>query len=393
MFKYEEKLLRWIDTHLFSIVLLGLTLLSLLIRYSLKDFVSGDAYYFLLRWYDAIRQEGGLAGLGTPVGNYNMLYQFCIAVMTHLPIDALIAYKLLSIIFDYLLAGAVGLLVYELAEKNRKQNAAFAYMAVILSPIVFLNSAAWAQCDAIYTFFAVLALLYMVKEQYIRAFVFYGLSFAFKLQAVFLLPFFLFIYYTKKKFSILHFFAIPLSMIVTSLPCLVQGRKVFEVFGIYMGQTNEWPAMQNNYPTIWLILDEGSDRGYLYLKSAAIMMTVAVLALLMVIFIIKKIQLNKQNMICMAFLLAYTCILFLPSMHERYGYLVEILAIAVVLLHRRTLPLMLLLYGITLQTYGNYLFGKSVDLPMLCIVNTAVYAAYIIMLMKRMTADRKQRCC
>jgi Gpi18-like mannosyltransferase len=391
MSKLEGKLLELVEKHLPVILLLLITFLSVIIRSTLIIYVSKDAKAFLLPWYEQIEQNGGLFGLGTQVGNYNMPYQICIALLTYLPVDALAAYKLLSVMFDYFLAAAVGYVVYEVTDVHRELKAALGYMIVILSPIVFLNSAAWAQCDSIYTFFAVLALLFLLRERYPVAFVFLGMAFSFKLQAVFLLPFFLLFYYKKKAFSIFMFLIVPLCMIVTALPCIFQGRGIGEIFSIYMDQTSAYSSMQMNYPSFWLWLEEDGSAAYPYLKNAAILFTMAMLIFMAFYCLYRNIAFNKTNMIYMAFLLVYTCVLFLPSMHERYGYVAEILAIIVLILNRKTLLLFLGLYGITFQTYGNYLFSSSIHLTLLGVLNTAVYVGYCMLLMQCMQCQNKTK--
>ena len=107
-----------------------------------------------------------------------------------------------------------------------------------------------------------------------------------------------------------------------------------------------------NYPTFWnLLLCVNMDVFFINMKKPAIALTVVVIALLMVTWIVKKVPMTTRNMIYMAFLLAYTCVLILPSMHERYGYLYEILAILVVYLQNRTLPCLL---GMYLASFANY---------------------------------------
>lgn len=224
MFQIEEKILKWLETHMMALGVAAITVISLCIRISLRDFISGDSAACLLPWYETIDRNGGIFGLNQQVGNYNMLYQFLIAVMTYIPIKPLYAYKILSGVFDYLLAIAAAVMVYRITAENREWKAALAYSLVVCSPLVFLNSFAWAQCDAIYTFFVAASLLAFFEERYGWTFVLYGIAFSFKLHAVFALPFFLFIYFAKKKFSILHFGLIPVMMCVSSIPCLVMAE-------------------------------------------------------------------------------------------------------------------------------------------------------------------------
>lgn len=370
------------------LALAGVTLISLCIRYSLRDFVSGDSAACLVPWYEEIKNSGGMGALNRQVGNYNMLYQFLIAVMTYIPIKPLHAYKILSILFDYLLAGALAKLVYDMVGENKSRKAAFAYVLVICSPLVFLNSAAWAQCDAIYAFFIVASLIAFFKEKYVWTFLLYGIAFSFKLQAVFVLPFYLFMYFAKKKFSALHFALIPGMMCVTSIPCLLKGRSVAEIFTVYLEQTDCYEKMSMNYPSFWVIFNDGIlIDSYEAMKNTAIAVTVIALGILMVVWLEKKIALNMENMLYMAFLLAYTCVLFLPAMHERYGFVYEILAIAIAFVNKKTIPLLVSLCSISMVTYGYYLYYRSMDMNILAVINLVTYVIYLWILIKRMSEN------
>lgn len=393
MFAIEKKILEYIEKYLPVIVFFIATIAGFWIRASLRGYVSKDAASDLLPWYNEIRNNGGVQGLGHQVGSYNMLYQFLIAIMTYLPINPLYAYKILSCIFDYLLAGAAVWLIYcfhdaSESDEKRKWSAVTVYSIIILSPLVFLNSAQWAQCDSIYVFFILMAFTLFCKEKYLIFFVFYGIALAFKLQAIFLMPFLLFAYFRKKNFSFLYFFVIPISMCVVNIPCLIMGRKMNEIFSLYFAQTNEYTAISMNYPSFWLLLKDISEDGQpeLY-KDAAILFTICILAGWMVSWVVNKIYLSVKNMLYMAFILAYTCVLFLPTMHERYGYIYEIFGVLILFFNRRTIPFLIILNGISLMTYGFYLNDKSINLSVLSVVNFAIYIAYAILLMKQMMGE------
>lgn len=312
--------------------------------------------------------------------------------MTYFPIKPLYAYKILSILFDYLLAIAVAVVVGIVSSDNKKNNALIAYFVVLFSPIVILNSSAWAQCDSIYVFWVIIAVIFLFKEKYFLTFIFLGMSFSFKLQAVFILPFFLLIYFVNKKFSIFNFVIIPLTMLITGLPVLLFGRSVFDIFLIYSDQTNRYTKVAMNYPSFWSILfNVNSTDYYNSQKFAAVFLTIVVLAAIMLWCIINNVELTNQNMIYLAFILSYTCVLFLPQMHERYGYLYEILAIVLVLLNKKTIKLIVPLYIITLITYGNFLFGlgHGIDVYM-GIANIFVWYSYMNLISKEVVrSDEK----
>lgn len=390
----EKKLLTFCEKHLDILTVGVITLLGLWIRYGLRDLTNSDVDFCLLPWYDEIRDGGGIKALGKQVGNYNMLYQTLIALFTYLPIKPLYAYKLFSVLFDFCLAVTVGRVAYRWGGMQ-KRGGIFAYAAVVLSPPVVLNSSAWGQCDSIYVFFGLMALIMLCREKFVPAFLFLGVSFSFKLQAVFLLPLFLFVYFWQKRYSILYFPLIPVVMCVLNLTGVFMGRSFLDIFTIYFDQTNEYNAMVINYPSIWLFFQENyRPDAYWYLRKPGILVTVAVLFLLMLVFILKKIEWNPRNLVYIAFLLSYACVLFLPVMHERYGYLYEILAIVILIWKRETIMLLVPMYCLTAMTYANYLFGM--DTPAsggMAVVNLIVYLGYLYLLLKEMTKGQGRVSC
>lgn len=387
IFSAEQKALAFLSKHLLLIAVIAISALGLLIRYALRDFVSMDAYYFLLPWYDTMK-DAGLAGLGQPVGNYNILYQFFIALFTYLPMQALHAYKFFSIIFDLLLAFLGMRIVLKNASSHAELKAVITYAAVLLSPLVFFNSACWAQCDVIYTYFCVFALYALYKEKYLPAFILYGVAVTFKLQAIFLLPFLLFYYFYKRKFTILYFLTIPAVMVILSLPGLVMGRGFAEIFTIYTDQTSTYQQMSMNYPSFWTFFQNTKmDESYAVFKWVAMLLTVGILLLFIVLWIKKKVTFTFINVISMAFIMAYTCVLFLPSMHERYGFLYEILAIFIAVWYYRTVPLLLLMYSTAFFSYGHYLFSFDINQAQISFLNVAVYVAYVLYLNRKILAD------
>ena len=143
MGKIERRAVEWIQEHLTLIFVVAVAISGILIRFMFRDFESGDSKAFLLPWWEEIDNNGGIRALKQQTGNYNMLYQFLIAVMTYLPIKPLYQYKILSGIFDYLLAAGVGYITYDLTNRNTLKGV-LAYTVTLMSPVVIFNSAAWA---------------------------------------------------------------------------------------------------------------------------------------------------------------------------------------------------------------------------------------------------------
>ena len=380
----EKKIIEWIENNVSTIFLIGCVLLGVVIRISVRNYGSGDYLLFLKEWYIEIAKNG----LYKQVGDYNFLYQFAIWIMTKFPfMPSLFSFKILSILFDIALA----LVAYFIVKKENRGGQAFiAFCLVWLSPLAFLNSAVWAQCDSIYSTFALLALYMLSKKKYSTSMCLLGVAFAFKLQTVFILPLFLFAYFIRKEFSITKFLLVPLSMIGISLPSLFWGRSILEIFNIYLNQTNTYEAISRNYPSFWMLMcKENYATPYKFMKLACICSAIFVLALLMYRWFKNGYNTSGKNLYMMAFLIVYTCVLFLPGMHERYGFLYEILAIILALLIPKMIPIAIGLVCISLNTYGHYLFSIDINLMILAVINVIIYVLSIYVLDKEMSKTLK----
>ena len=164
MTKAESKVIDFIKKHILLFLLVAVTIITIFLRACGMDFKSDDFNSFLNSWWSIIKLND-FTGLATQVGNYNIPYQVIIYLMTLLPLNALYAYKIVSIIFDFVLAISTAMLVYSFTKNNRRLKAILTYSAVLLSATVIFNSSFWAQCDSIYTSFIILAILFLHKDK------------------------------------------------------------------------------------------------------------------------------------------------------------------------------------------------------------------------------------
>ncbi len=388
IFKSEEKLLQFLKDNIAVVALVVAVIINVAIRLSLRGFTNSDLSVPLTNWYNELKSTGGFAGLGHQLNDcsYNLPYLTLIAFFTYLPFSPSDAYKVSSGIFDFVQAFAVAWFVYNIVKDHKVNKAVLSFIIAISSPIVLLNSAGWGQCDSIYTAFTLIALVYLYKEEFIKAFIFLGLALSFKLQAVFVLPLFVFYYFTKRKFSILHFAIIPIVMEIMSIPAIIAGRGIFDIFKIYLNQTDWYPRMSMNYPTFWTIINNeytvDSAETYRILKVFAIMTVALILGCIMYAWIYTEVELNAKNLIYMAFICVYTCVEFLPGMHERYGYTAEILLIVILFYNIRFLPVAFTMLLVLISTYGNFLFNQLVDFTKLSWINAIVYFVSMTLVMK-----------
>lgn len=377
MTKYEQKFFDFIRKHIVVLLFVAITVLALLLRLKGMNFASDDYRRYLLNWWYAISSKG-IEGLTEQVGNYNIPFQMIIFIMTRLEMDPLIAYKVISIGVDFLLAVGAALLVKQYrGEKFFAFTPVFTYCAVLCSLTVIFNSAFWSQCDCIYVAFILFSIYFLLKEKNIPAFIFLGLAFTFKLQSVFILPVFLFYYATTRKCSILHFLLVPLTDIVLCLPAVFLGRPFMDIFKIYAGQVDEVKQLQLNIPNMYAFFIDGSTRAsYENLSSFTVLFTFVILLGGLALLFYKKSDLTKwDNFMMTAIWTSFTCVMFLSSMHERYAYLLDILLIVYAIAMRRHYVVALLCNLVSLRGYGFYLFDnyEAITIGQTSLVYVGVY--------------------
>lgn len=379
----EKKISDYINDHLeWLLVFIGV-ICSLAIRFFLRDYESADMSGFLLPWYETMKNMEAGSRLSVQIGDYNLLYQIFISIATLLPIKPIYAYKIFSIIFDYSLGGIIAGIVWQTTGKN-KLKTAIAFVISINLPMVFLNSAMWGQCDSIYVFFCLLAFLLFAKQKSTFAFVAYGAACAFKLQAVFMLPFIIYIYLKEKNFSLWKFFLIPVMMMILSLPAVIQGRSILDCFSVYLNQTRIYNYNSMNYPGFWImVLPNKSDAFFGYMKYPSILLTFIILLIELVWFLKSKNE-SVSRWVNICFLMAYTCVLFLPSMHERYDYLPVMMGLILSFIEPKSIILFVSLCIVNLLAYSDFLFSASIDWRLLSIINVLVFTGYMLLFAKKL---------
>ena len=373
MFKVEKTIWNFIQKNMLVLAFLIVTGIGVFLHTCGQSFQSGDIKVYLLPWWQEIASKGP-EGLATQVGNYNIPYQIIIFLFSRTNMEPVFAYKLLSIIFDFALAFSSALLVSTFT-KN-KYAPLIAYAIVLCSPITWLNSCFWGQCDSIYVTFIVLAIYFLFKEKPLPSFIMLGLALAFKLQVIFILPAFFYYYISTRKISLLHFLIIPAVNTLMCMPAVFCGRPFNEIFTIYFDQADTYHQTYLICPTIYTLMVDGHNTElFESFKPIALGLT-ALMLLVGVAFILKhKVTLEDPRYFMMAAIWGgYTMLIFMPAMHERYSYLPDLLLILfAVIWHRFIIPA-IICNLLALRSYCFYLFKYSaLDIKLVAMTMIGVY--------------------
>lgn len=357
----------------------GLGVVAFLVRLYWFDWQSGDYTIYLEPWFTQLKDNGGLAALKDPIGDYNVSYLFLMALLTYLPIQPLYSIKLLSCLADFVLA------IYAARIGNRlggKWTGLCLYAVFLFWPEFVLNSGAWAQCDAIYSAALVSCLYYLMAERPAKASVAFGVAVAFKLQAVFFGPVIL-LCLLKRKLKIRHLPLMVLPYVLFLIPPALAGRKILEMLTIYFKQTGTYSSsLSMNAPALLRILpdtlSEPIQKGIAY--TAILVCGVLVLATLWWAFRKWSVISDHELLLFSAFILFLVPYL-LPYMHERYFYP----AMCMILLCAAFSGMMrgvAVIEGICMYyMYGMYLFGYAWDKLWVTQIFAAIYGVLLLVIL------------
>lgn len=318
-----EGLLRDIQSLLLATVFL---LLALFLRALCMGYETLDYQNFLSVWVQYFRDNGGAAALSESIGNYNVPYLYFLALFSYFKADDLYLIKLLSITFDFILAWGAMRLVGTVTKSAGKRL--FTFLTVPLLPTVILNGALWGQCDSIYVALGVWSIYFALADRPVLSVISITLSFAFKLQAVFLMPIFA-VFLMMRKIKWPHLLIFPLTYLIAVAPAVFLGRPLLETLTLYFGQAGSVGSGLNyNSPSVFAFLTHEMDAETTEIfASLGIGAAFAAVCLLLYWFWRRRKRITNEAVLSCCLFLSICVPFFLPHMHDRYFFAADILSL------------------------------------------------------------------
>ena len=328
----------------FMLLVSNVILLALIVRLPFISFKSTDYIWFLSGWYNQIASEGYRTALEDTSINQVVYSSFIAVAVSLFPYYKLLSIKLISIIFDFILA----FFVYKCVGIRYQSKAIpiLAALTTLLAPTVILNSAMWGQNDAIYTAFLIACLYALLADRQAWAFVAFGLSLSIKLQAIFITPLFLWLL-IKKKVNWRYFFFAPLGYLITILPLWLIGIPLDRLLFTHIREYRSWVDNKFNMPNLYQWISES------YLPyTLSIVIAIAIVLIIAFIFSKTSLEMTREDLIVyLAALSVITVPFFLPRMHDRYLYPADIITIILAFYRPRYWYIAVLISLTSLNTY------------------------------------------
>ena len=390
-FALDRFIRKLIEERLFEICLGLAVLAALLIRVFLAPdtYLSPDYETYYKAWVQFYRENGGLRGLEFAPGDYYVPFNVLYALCSYLPCEPWVPLSIIPCVCELISAFFICKIIFRLTES--KQISLFAGVMTLFLPFVVFNGSLWKQVDAVYTCFIVIAVYEILKENYTKAFIFYAIAFCFKLQAVIFLPALMILYinggFRKKRFSILQFLWIPVVFLIAGLPEVIAKHGLRATYFAYFAQTQELSSegygMVSYFPNLY---NFGFDNYDELLSKSAILLLFTVLVFIAFFCYKYRKNFDESRVVGMAVWTAYTCVMLLPGMHERYDYAMLLLLTPYALfINKKIIVPMLMANLCSLATYATVLFHAEL-FPMhyIALVYTAAYVWVTMVMVKKL---------
>ncbi len=365
--KTESGLIQYLQNYKHLFLFAIITIFALLIRKDQIYFTAGDYVLSFRPWSEYLVQNGGFAGIPTLQSDYNVAYLYILAFINYFPLSLLSKIKAVSFFFDFTTAIFIMLIIRHLFKLDKTNLIPYlAYGVTLFIPPVLLNSAVWGQCDIIYTCFIIITIYLFLKKKVTLAFVGYGIALAFKLQALFVLPVLFLLYFKERKFSVLNFLLIPLTSLLIYIPAWILGKPLSEIASAYTTQVGEYLALVMNYSNFYSLL----PNEYSYFSQTGIIILLAFLLVFYIILFSDNVTLTNRDYIVVTMITVMLCTYFLPAMHERYMFTVDLLAVIFLFVypHRFYVPILIWLINTNAYLPALYGFGPIIEYKAMALV-------------------------
>ncbi|AUY47861.1 glycosyltransferase 87 family protein [Streptomyces sp. CB01881] len=358
------------DPMVLALAVMSAVTAALSVRMLMLDSESSDYYYFLGPWYRYMADHGGFSALSNAdFSDYNVPYLYLMAALTYLPVSALAGIKWISILFDLALASYTFRIV-SLRWPDRTWHAFNAALVVLLLPTVVTNSGWWGQADAIFTTFLVGGVYHVLRDRPWWACAFFGIALAFKLQAVFLFPLLL-VLVIVKRVPWRSLLALPAAYVALDIPAFLLGADPWQLLTVYTRQPDTYKQLTLNAPSVYQFVsvpqaDEDAVRSAGVLVAGVVVLALVGLAVWAVRRgggtggVAGRAALTDTRVLLLATASAIAVPFLLPSMHERYFYVADVLSVIVAFQLPRKLWYLPVL--VQLSSLGSYLKFIAPDL-------------------------------
>jgi Gpi18-like mannosyltransferase len=314
---------------------LGAIALAAALRWSVRDYVTGDVAFWVSYWYEHLKDHGLAAfrgelpnddGWAELRGSYPPTYYYLLWIASWFDRWAprLYLIKAVSVTFDVVAAVFAYRIAGLLPQPTRFRSWASAVL-VLLAPTLILNSSFWGQCDAIHVSMLLGAIYFSLSGRPVATVACFALALSVKAQAIFLAPYLL-VLILRSRLRWSHLLVVPVVYAAVMSPAVLLGRPVLEILAIYPNQADFLRGLSLNAANLYYFVDNEHYATGVLLGSA---LTVAV-SLLYAVRAGRSPTPDGPRFLLICALTAVALAPFtLPKMHDRYFLAADLVSLLV----------------------------------------------------------------
>lgn len=378
------------DKNVLWIFILVVTILSLTVRYLVITYPTNDVVGYILNGWMSEIEKVGFKNFYSINSDYSPLFLFVIACFTLLPkgekisvngysyyINDMYYVKSVYFLMDILIALGIYLIVLHVTKD--KVKATIGYCVSLLLPVQFTNSALWGNADSMYFCCFIYCIYFLLKRKDHLVWFFFGLSLSLKMQSVFILPFLFYVMFSR-RLKFYPIYMVFVAMMLSFLPSYICGANFKAPFHYFAAQVGGYSQLTLGCANFWKFFSAvNMDSSSSPLNKASVFIGLSLILLFTAIVYIRKIKLTDENLIYTACFLIGIVPFFLPHMHERYFYSLDVLLLVYALVKNEKkkyflVPLMQVSSGIA---YYHYMSGFSIYIFDILKEDTVTIAAII----------------
>ena len=312
----------WLAPERLSVMVLPITGLAAAVALLPLGASNYDMMKFFVPWMNTV-QDRGLASLSGDFAGYPPPFIYLMYVASGLVpwVGAVVALKLINLPFIAILSRAIYHIVLIASQSRRRAATAAALLWIAPTPLV--NAFAWGQFDCVYAAFLALFVLFAIKRAPIAAASMFGVSLAFKPQAIFLLPLLLYLILAKHV-RVRHLVFVPMMYLLMMVPAAIAGCRWLDLLNsVYIAPLEAFSVLAVNAPNPWKIV--GALQLVDYRTGLLIGIAVAGLAGLVISVGALRLEPNARTVVLVAALSGALMPYLLPKMHDRYFFVADIM--------------------------------------------------------------------
>ncbi len=318
-------------------------------------FSTDDLSISIVQWVVFIENHGYWRAFQYTFANYAPAYLYVLLIIAYLQnIPTELVIKAASILCDI----GIAFLVYQIVKSKFKTRfyPILAAVAVLASPVVWMDSALWGQCDSFFALFVVGFVWMMIQKKPVLAMLSFAIAFAFKPTAILIAPF-IGVLIFRKQIPWWTLALVPAVYIVFILPAWFAGRSFVDLLSIYFTQ-DQWSPFHRlsmNAANLYVFFPTpglSSLPGIVIAGAGSILYFITSLR--------KKLAVTPVYIVFFAMFIQYLMAFLLPTMHERYFYCAALFALVTAFYRKEFIWLAVLLQITTTMSYFPFLFSASV---------------------------------